>query len=309
MSVAIVRAKRRRADGDTGEPRGRDQGYSRDMSDTPADDGSKKDARRKVGLFVTCLVDIMRPTIGFAAVKLLEDAGCKVVVPAQTCCGQPAFNSGDRATAAALARQAIEAFEDCDYVVAPSGSCGGMLIRHYPELFAGEPEMATKAERFAGKTHELVSFLTDVLGVERVTARFDGTVAYHDSCAGLRELGVKAQPRRLLASVEGLSLVELDEAETCCGFGGLFAAKYGELSNAIVSRKADDIKSAEADTVLAGDMGCLMNMAGKLQREGSPVKARHVAEVLAGMAEGPAIGESQKEPKQLARSRQHRSSR
>src|SRR5271166_6791803 len=268
------------------------------MSETPADDGSKKDARRKVGLFVTCLVDIRRPTIGFAAVKLLEDAGCRVVVPSQTCCGQPAFNAGDRLTAKALARQAIEAFADCDYVVVPSGSCGGMLARHYPDLFADEPDQAAKAERFAEKTHELTSFLVDVLHVEKVAARFSGTVAYHDSCAGLRELGVKAQPRRLLASVEGLRLVELEEAETCCGFGGMFAAKYGELSNAIVSRKSEDIRKTAADTVLAGDLGCLMNMAGKLQREGSPVKARHVAEVLAGMADGPAIGESQKGPKQ-----------
>ena len=260
---------------------------------------ASKAARRahppRVGLFVTCLVDIMRPTVGFAAVKLLEDAGCKVVVPAQTCCGQPAYNSGDRATAKALARQAIAAFEDCDYVVAPSGSCGGMLIRHYPELFAGEPEMAAKAERFAARAHELVSFLTDVLGVERVHARFDGTVTYHDSCSSLREVGVKAQPRRLLTSVEGLSLVELAEAETCCGFGGTFAAKYGELSNAVVSRKADDIRKTGAETVLAGDLGCLLNIVGKLQREGSPVRARHVAEVLAGMADGPAIGEPQKE--------------
>ena len=171
-----------------------------------------------------------------------------------------------------------------------------MLIRHYPELFAGEPEMAAKAERFAAKTHELVSFLADVLGVERVAARFDG----HGRLSRflLRACGSSAsrrQPRRLLASVEGLTLVELDEAETCCGFGGLFAAKYGELSNAIVSRKADDIRKTGADTVLAGDLGCLLNMAGKLQREGSPVKARHVAEVLAGMADGPAIGEPQTE--------------
>jgi L-lactate dehydrogenase complex protein LldE len=251
----------------------------------------------RVGLFVTCLVDVMRPTVGFAAVKLLEDAGCKVVVPAQTCCGQPAYNSGDRTTAAALARQAIEAFDDCDYIVAPSGSCGGMLIKHYPELFAGEPEMAARAERFAAKTYELVSFLTDVLRVERVAARFEGTVAYHDACSGLRELGVKVQPRRLLESVEGLTLVEMDTPEVCCGFGGLFAVKYGELSNAIVGRKADDIRKTSAGTLLAGDLGCLLNMAGKLQRLGSPVQARHVAEVLAGMADGPAIGEPQKEAK------------
>jgi L-lactate dehydrogenase complex protein LldE len=267
------------------------------MNATAASSGPTRKPQPRVGLFVTCLVDIIRPTVGFAAVKLLEDAGCKVIVPSQTCCGQPAYNSGDRATAKVLARQAIDAFEDCDYVVAPSGSCGGMLAKHYPSLFAGEPDLAIRAERFAEKSYELVSFLVDVLGVEKVTARYDGTVAYHDSCAGLRELGVKAQPRRLLAGVEGLTLIELNEAETCCGFGGMFATKYGELSNAIVKRKADDIRRANADTVLAGDLGCLMNMAGKLQREGSAVVARHVAEVLAGMADGPAIGESQKEPR------------
>jgi L-lactate dehydrogenase complex protein LldE len=266
------------------------------MSESSASAAPASRRKPRVGLFVTCLVDIIRPTVGFAAVKLLEDAGCAVVVPAQTCCGQPAYNSGDRATAKRLARQAIEAFTECDYVVAPSGSCGGMLARHYPDLFAGEPEMAVKAERFAEKTHELVSFLVDVMRIDGVEARFEGTVAYHDSCAGLRELGVKAQPRRLLASVKGLTLVELEEAETCCGFGGLFATKYGELSNAIVTRKAEDICRAAAGTVLAGDLGCLLNMAGKLQRDGSPVKARHVAEVLAGMAEGPAIGEPQREP-------------
>jgi L-lactate dehydrogenase complex protein LldE len=246
-------------------------------------------------LFVTCLVDIIRPSVGFAAVKLLEDAGCKVVVPSQTCCGQPAYNAGDRESAKRLARQAIDAFEHCDYVVAPSGSCGGMMTKHYPELFAGEPDLSLRAERFAAKTHELISFLVDVMGVKKVAARYDGTVAYHDSCAGLRELGVKAQPRRLLAGVEGLTLVELTDAEVCCGFGGLFATKYGELSNAIVARKADDIRGVKADTVLAGDLGCLMNMAGKLQRDGSTVKARHIAEILAGMADGPAIGEGKPE--------------
>ncbi len=149
------------------------------MSEMSASAGQVPGARRqrtpRVGLFVTCLVDIIRPTVGFAAVKLLEDAGCKVVVPSQTCCGQPAYNSGDRETAKALAAQAIEAFADCDYVVAPSGSCGGMLATHYPDLFKGEPEMAAKAEAFAAKTHELISFLVDVLGVEKVAARFEGT--------------------------------------------------------------------------------------------------------------------------------------
>jgi L-lactate dehydrogenase complex protein LldE len=265
------------------------------MNMTAASSGPPRKSAPRVGLFVTCLVDIIRPSVGFAAVKLLEDAGCKVVVPSQTCCGQPAYNSGDRESAKMLARQAIDAFEDCDYVVAPSGSCGGMLIKHYPDLFAGEPDLAQRAELFAEKSYELISFLVDVMGVDKVPARYHGTVAYHDSCAGLRELGVKAQPRRLLGGVEGLTLVELSEGESCCGFGGLFATKYGELSNAIVGRKADDIRSTKADTLLAGDLGCLMNMAGKLQREGSPIKVRHVAEILAGMADGPAIGEGKPE--------------
>ena len=247
----------------------------------------------RVGLFVTCLVDLMRPSIGFAAVKLLEDAGCKVFVPSQTCCGQPAFNSGDRATTQAIARATIDAFQDCDAIVAPSGSCAGMLAKHYPELFADEPDMAVKANAFAAKCYELVSFLVDRLGVSAVTARYDGAVAYHDSCSGLRELGVMSQPRKLLASVEGLRLVELKEADVCCGFGGTFAVKYGELSDAIVTKKSANVAATGADTLLAGDLGCLMNMAGKMQREGRTIKVRHVAEVLAGMTDDPPIGEAQ----------------
>jgi L-lactate dehydrogenase complex protein LldE len=244
----------------------------------------------RVGLFVTCLVDLIRPSVGFAAVKLLEDAGCRVFVPSQTCCGQPAYTSGDRAATKAIALQTIAAFEDCDYVVAPSGSCAGMLAKHYPELFAGEPELARKANSFAGKCFELVSFLVDVLKVTEVAARYDGEVAYHDSCSGLRELGVAAQPRKLLGSVEGLRLVELTGADVCCGFGGTFAVKYGEISDAIVAQKTANIVASGAPTLLAGDLGCLMNMAGKLQRQGSAVSVRHVAEVLAGMTDEPAIG-------------------
>jgi L-lactate dehydrogenase complex protein LldE len=244
----------------------------------------------RVGLFVTCLVDLIRPSIGFAAVKLLEDAGCQVIVPSQTCCGQPAYNSGDRATTKDIARRTIAAFEDCDYVVAPSGSCAGMLAKHYPELFAGEPELARKADAFAAKSFELVSFLVDVLEVTKVSARHEGEVAYHDSCSGLRELGVSAQPRALLGGVEGLRLVELKGADVCCGFGGTFAVKYGEISDAIVAQKTANILASGAPTLLAGDLGCLMNMAGKLQRQGSAVAVRHVAEVLAGMTDEPPIG-------------------
>jgi len=244
----------------------------------------------RVALFVTCLVDTMRPSVGFAAAKLLEDAGCTVEVPRQTCCGQPAFNSGDRNTARALAEQMIAAFGTCDYIVAPSGSCAGMVRAHFPELFAGDPNMAPKANAFAAKTHELVSFLTDVLGVEAVEARHEGAVTYHDSCSGLREMGVKGQPRKLLATVQGLTLTEMAENETCCGFGGSFAVKYGELSDAIVSKKAENIEASGAPMLLAGDLGCLLNMAGKLQRRGSAVQVRHIAEVLAGTTDEPPIG-------------------
>ena len=257
-------------------------------------------ARPRVGLFVTCLVDLMRPNIGFAAVKLLEDAGCIVEVPLQTCCGQPAFNSGDTADAREIAETMISAFEGYDYVVAPSGSCAGMIARHYPELFHGDPNRAARANALAAKTHELISFLTDVMGVTSVDAAYSGTVTYHDSCSGLREMGVKTQPRALLASVDGLTLTEMNENETCCGFGGTFSVKFGEISDSIVTKKTENIVASAAETVLAGDLGCLMNMAGKLQRQGSTVKVRHVAEVLAGMADGPAIGEPAARPEKAS---------
>jgi len=244
----------------------------------------------RVGLFCTCLVDTIRPSVGFAAAKLLEEAGCEVEVPLQTCCGQPAFNSGDRATSRALAEQVISAFENFDYVVAPSGSCAGMIKAHYPELFTGEPDWTGRVDRFCAKVFELVSFLVDVRGVTHVDAAYPGTATYHDSCSGLRELGVKGQPRRLLASVDGLALVEMQDADTCCGFGGTFCVKYPDVSNAIVEKKAANIVASGADTLLAGDLGCLMNMAGKLQREGRAVAVRHVAEVLAGMGAEPALG-------------------
>src|SRR3954451_11345232 len=246
----------------------------------------------RVALLVTCLVDLFRPSIGFASVKLLEQAGCTVEVPrAQTCCGQPAYNSGDRNDAKALARRVIEAFSGYDYVVAPSGSCAGMVKVHYPELFAEEPEMRARAEELASRTWELVSFLVEVRGVEAVAARWGRTATYHDSCSGLRELGIKAQPRKLLASVDGLELRELPGTEICCGFGGMFCVKYPEISDKMVGDKVADIAATGAESVLAGDLGCLLNIAGKLSRRGSPIEVRHIAEVLADMAgEIPAIG-------------------
>ncbi len=247
----------------------------------------------RVGLFVTCLVDLFRPSVGFAAVKLLEAAGCTVAVPSsQTCCGQPAYNSGDRKDTTAIARQVITAFEPFDYVVAPSGSCAGMIKHHYPALFEPDTPWRQRADALAGKTFELVSFLVDVLEVDHVESRLNETVTYHDSCAGLRELGVRDQPRKLLQSVDGLSMTELPDADVCCGFGGTFCVKYPDVSNAIVERKTGRIAETAATTLLAGDLGCLMNMAGKLKRQGSAIKARHVAEVLAGMTDCPAIGEA-----------------
>jgi L-lactate dehydrogenase complex protein LldE len=245
---------------------------------------------RRVGLFVTCLVDLIRPTVGFAAVRLLENALCIVDVPLQSCCGQPAFNSGDRVTTREIAMQVIAAFEPCDYVVAPSGSCAGMLKVHYPELFRGDPNWQPRADAFAAKTYELVSFLVDVCGVQSVAARLPATATYHDSCSGLRELGVRAQPRALLRTVEGLKLAEMHDADVCCGFGGTFCVKYPDISNAIVAKKTANIAATGAGLLLAGDLGCLMNMAGKLQREGRDIEVRHVAEVLAGMTQEPAIG-------------------
>ncbi len=246
----------------------------------------------RVGLFVTCLVDLFRPSVGFAAVKLLEDAGCTVEVPrAQTCCGQPAYNAGDQRDARAIARQVIEAFAGFDYVVAPSGSCAGMLRRHYPALLADDPALAARARDLAERTYELVSFLTDVMGRDRVAARYDGTAAYHDACSGLRELGIREQPRKLLAAVQGLRLVEQPRPEVCCGFGGTFCVKYPEISNRMVSDKVALVAGTGADSLLAGDLGCLMNLAGKLKRDGSPVRVRHVAEVLAGMTDAAPIGE------------------
>ena len=249
--------------------------------------------RPRVALFVTCLVDLQRPSVGFAAIRLLEAAGCDVEVPRQqTCCGQPAYNSGDRDTARELAAGIVEAFSGYDYVVVPSGSCGGMLKSHLPHLFEDDPNLKARAEALSAKTFELISFLVDERGMTSVPASYDGTVAYHDSCAGLRELGIRNQPRELLASVAGLTLVEMKEPEICCGFGGTFCVKYPDISTRMVSDKTADIVASGADTVLAGDLGCLLNIAGRLSREGSAIKVRHIAEVLAGMTdELPAIGQ------------------
>jgi len=229
----------------------------------------------------------MRPSIGFAAVKLLESAGHAVVIPqSQTCCGQPGWNSGERKSARALAEKVIGEFEGCDYVVAPSGSCAGMIRTHYPDLFRDEPAMLMKVERLCARTYELTDFLASVAKLKNVPGGFDGTVTYHDCCSGLRELGVKAQPRQLLAKVAGLRLAEMEECEVCCGFGGTFSIKYGDISSAIAEKKCANIEASGAQAVVLGDLGCMLNIEGRLRRRGdAKTRVLHVAEVLAGATE------------------------
>lgn len=246
----------------------------------------------RVGLFVTCLVDLHRPSVGFASIKLLEQSGCTVAVPeSQTCCGQPAFNSGDDDTSRQIAMNTMTAFEGFDYIVLPSGSCAGMMIEHYPELFKDDPLWLAKANAFAERCHELLSFLVDVRGMRDFGMRFDQRVTYHDSCSGLRELGIKQQPRQLMQEVNGLELTEMKDTDVCCGFGGTFCVKYPDISERMVSDKVALAKQTGADYLLGGDMGCLLNISGRLSRLDQPMHVYHFAEVLAGMADGPAIAE------------------
>jgi len=238
----------------------------------------------RVGLFVTCLVDMMRPGIGFAALRLLEAAGCDVVVPAtQTCCGQPGYNSGDRKAARALALKMLKEFVGCDYIVAPSGSCAGMIRVHYPALFGDDPVLNETYRRLTERTYELTDFLVNVAGLENVPGVFSGSLTYHDSCAGLRELGVQAQPRALLAKMPGVRLSEMRESTTCCGFGGTFSVKFGDISTAMAEKKCEHAAQAGADAIVGGDLGCLLNIEGRLRRRGDEkTRVLHIAEVLAG---------------------------
>ncbi len=238
----------------------------------------------KVGLFVTCLVDLVRPNIGFATLKLLEGAGCEVIVPpSQTCCGQPGYNSGAREVAQQLARKVLAEFRDCDYVVAPSGSCSGQVKVHYVEdLFRDEPDHA-KFEKLAAKWFELSDFLVNVLKLKQLPGKYEGSITYHDSCAGLREIGIKQQPRELLSRT-GCTISEMNDAEKCCGFGGTFSIKLGEISTRMAENKCVNIGMTGAAAVVGGDLGCLLNIEGRLRRNGDmSTKVYHFAEVAAGM--------------------------
>lgn len=221
--------------------------------------------------------------------SLLEQAGLSVDVPEQTCCGQPNYNAGDEDNARRIARQVIETFEAFDYVVVPSGSCAGMIKVHYPSLFADDGAWRARARRLADNTHELLSFLYDVVDLEPESPAFAASATYHDSCSGLRELQVQPQPRALLSQIADLTLKEMDNANVCCGFGGTFCVKYPEISTRMVDEKIAGIVATGADTVLGGDLGCLMNIAGRLRRRGVDVRVYHTAEVLAGMTNNDGI--------------------
>ncbi len=240
--------------------------------------------RMRVGLFVTCLVDLMRPSIGFAALRLLEAAGCEVVVPpAQTCCGQPGYNSGDQKAAKALALKVLQEFDGCDYVVLPSGSCAGMIRVHYPALFKDDPVVIESIKRLSARTYELTDFLVNVAKLQNIPGNYSGSLTYHDSCSGLREMGVQAQPRALLARMPDVKLTEMRESTTCCGFGGTFSVKFGEISTRMADNKCEHIAQTGAGAIVAGDLGCLMNIEGRLRRRGDlDTRVLHIAEVLAG---------------------------
>lgn len=243
-----------------------------------------------VGLMVTCLVDLFRPSVGFSTVALLESEGMTVTVPSQTCCGQPAFNSGDRENAISLAKQVIESFEDFDYVVVPSASCAGMISKHYPKLLAEDPQWLQRSNKLAAKTWELTAFLVRVCDVKKLSTRCPAKVTLHHSCSALRELKIRDEPRLLLEAVRDLEYCDLRKSEECCGFGGTFCVKFPEVSAEMVSNKVDEICHTEADLVVSTDLGCLLNIAGRMERLNKSIAVRHIAEVLAGNYDSPPIG-------------------
>lgn len=245
----------------------------------------------QVALFATCLIDHFRPQAGFAAARLLEQAGCEVAVPIQTCCGQPAYNGGDEKNAAAIARKVIDTFGAYEFVVVPSASCAGMLKNHYPKLFESDAKWRARAQGLADKTHELFSFLVNIRGMQYIESKCARRAAYHDSCSSLREAKCAREARTLLRAVDGLDLLDIPDAETCCGFGGLFSIKYPELSARMADDKIANIHNTGAEMLIGPDLGCLIHLAGRLSRKGDKMEVRHAAEILADMMDEPALGE------------------
>jgi L-lactate dehydrogenase complex protein LldE len=239
---------------------------------------------KRVQLFATCLIDTLAPEVGECVVDVLEKAGVEVEVPeGQTCCGQPAFNGGFWDEARTMAKHTIELFGDGDLpVVVPSGSCGYMIAHHYPELFEDDPVWRKRAERLAGRIYELTQYLVDVLGVTDLGARCEGRFTYHASCHLLRGMKIHRQPLELLARVVGAEVVPLEGEQECCGFGGLFSIKYGDISSAMLDRKLDNIVASGAEYVVGCDLSCLLNINGGLHRRKLPIKGVHIAQLLAG---------------------------
>ncbi|WP_341282357.1 (Fe-S)-binding protein [Paenibacillus sp. FSL H8-0537] len=234
----------------------------------------------KVSLFITCLSDAMYPRVGEAMVRLLAKYGVRLDFPTvQTCCGQPAFNSGYWKEARESAKTILDAFEDSDFVISPSGSCTGM-IHHYPKLFENDPVMLARANKLQQKSYEFTQFLVQVLGVKDVGAVYPHKVTYHPSCHGSRLLGIKEEPMELMRHVKGMELIPLPFAEDCCGFGGTFAVKMADISGAMVTEKADHVLETEAEVLVGLDLACLMNIAGNLRYRNEPVKVMHLAELL-----------------------------
>jgi L-lactate dehydrogenase complex protein LldE len=252
---------------------------------------SPREGPRKVSVFVTCLVDFLFPEVGEAMVRVLRRFGLEVEFPrAQTCCGQPAFNAGFRREARRIARHFLEVFETSPAVVCPSGSCAAMVKESYRQLFSDEPDLCARFHALAARTWELSQFLTEVLGVRDFPGELSASLTWHDSCHSLRGLGVKEGPRRLLRSIAGVELRELDDAQVCCGFGGLFSVKFAEISAAMLEDKVARVEKSGADCVVATDSSCLMHIGGGLERQGAKARAVHIAEVLAGALDGASGG-------------------
>ncbi len=238
-------------------------------------------APKRVALFVTCLVDLLYPEVGEASVALLEDLGVGVDFPeAQTCCGQPPFNSGFPEEARRMARTLLDAFDGAEAVVAPSGSCAAMVRAQYPHLFHGTKD-EERARALAARTYELSEFVVDALGVSKLEGRFDARATFHDSCHGLRELRLSGQGRALLSGIEGLELIEMARPDACCGFGGTFSVRLPEMATQMADDKLSQAAETGADVLVAGDAGCLMHVAGRLSRTGSSMRPMHLAVLLA----------------------------
>jgi L-lactate dehydrogenase complex protein LldE len=256
------------------------------------DDLTPQSRGLRVALFVTCLADLFRPSVAFASITLLEQAGCEVTVPlAQTCCGQPAYNSGDYEAVIPLAQQVVSLLDAFDYVVVPSGSCAGMICHHYPRILKGA--WRDRALELSAKTFELTVFLNDIARIKPQghAPAMTETVTYHDGCSGLRELGIQEQPRKLLQDLCGIAVSELQQREVCCGFGGTFCAKMPEISGKMVGDKVQHAVATGASILAGGDLGCLLNIAGRARREGQAIEVRHIAELLCRDLDTPAIGQ------------------